>query len=239
MSRVYRLRQLTELYGKRNNSRLIVALDITRSMYEPTAIENMLPRIGRKILGVKIGVPTIFSFGLDVVTHWIDMNHDFLWIADVKLADVGHIGKSTVEILYEAGFDAVIIHGFIGFRKGVSEVVSYASELGISPILVAAMSHPGGEEYINRFSADIVLRSLEEEVEGYILPATYPSYIRLYRRLIGDRVIFSPGVGRQGAEPGSAIEAGADAEIVGRLIYMADDPIRRVDELHGVLVWRR
>jgi len=239
MDRYPRLNHLIHIYGKRNNSRLVLALDVTRSMYRPEAVETLLNKVSRKILGVKIGLPTILSYGLGEVARWIVSTHDILWIADIKLADVGHIARSMIELVSEAGFDAVIIHGFIGFYGGVVEAVKASVEHSLSPILVAAMSHQGAEEYVNKFSADIVLKSLEYPVDGYVLPATYPKYIKMFRGIVGDRVILSPGVGVQGAPPGSAVESGADAEIIGRTIYMDVDPIKKVDELRGVLTWHR
>ncbi len=232
------LRQLLELYGKRHNSRLIMALDVTTNMYEAVAIENLLNSVSKDLLGVKIGVPTILSYGLHTISKWIDSVNDVLWIVDLKLADIGYVARQSIEQVYEAGFDAVIMHGFIGFEDGLVDAVEYASDLGISPILVAAMSHRGGMEYLNRVSADMVMRSLEIGLEGYVLPATYPILIKMYRGIVGDRVIIAPGVGAQGARPRVAVEHGADAEIVGRRIYMADDPISEVKRLHGVLTWR-
>jgi len=55
------LRQLLELYGKRHNSRLVMALDVTTNMYEAVAIENLLSAVSNDLLGVKIGVPTRLS----------------------------------------------------------------------------------------------------------------------------------------------------------------------------------
>ncbi|WP_252896574.1 orotidine 5'-phosphate decarboxylase / HUMPS family protein [Metallosphaera hakonensis] len=46
-----------------------------------------------------------------------------------------------------------------------------------------------------------------------------------------DKVIISPGVGAQGAKPGTAICHGADYEIVGRSVYQARDPAQKLREI--------
>lgn len=230
---------MVESIGMRNDSRLVVALDIYSPRWSIDWLMDFLGGINKYVVGVKIGIPTILSYGLDKISGVINRYNDLLWVADVKLADIGYVGKLIVDKIYESGFNAIIIHGFTGFEDGVGETVAYASRKGLYPIIVAAMSHKGAQEYLNRVSGDIILNSLNYPVDGYILPATYREYISFYRGVVGNRVILSPGIGKQGAEPGSAIKYGADLEIVGRLIYMDEAPISRVRELHGVLRWRQ
>jgi len=232
------LRKRVDEIGSKNDSRLVVALDIRSPRWSLEWLKNFVEETSEDIVGIKIGIPSILSFGLEGISEVVNGYREVIWIADMKLADIGYVGRLIVDEISSAGFDALIMHGFVGFEKGVGDTIVYASDKGLSPILVAAMSHPGGEEYLNRVSGDILMKSLDYPVEGYILPATFTRYIRFYREVIGDRVILSPGVGAQGAEPGSAIENGADLEIVGRLIYMDESPISRVRELHGVLRWR-
>ncbi len=232
------LRQRVNEIGSKNDSRLVVALDIRRPRWSVEWLREFVEEASKHIVGVKIGVPSILSFGLENISRVVNGYRNIIWIADMKLADIGYVGRLIVDEISNSGFDALIMHGFVGFEKGVGDTIIYASDKGLSPILVAAMSHPGGEEYLNRVSGDILMKSLEYPVEGYILPATFTKYIRFYREVVGDRVILSPGVGAQGAKPGSAISSGADLEIVGRLIYMDESPISRVRELHGVLKWR-
>ncbi len=231
------LRQRVNDIGSRKDSRLVVALDVRRPRWSLEWVSDFVEKSSKYVVGVKIGIPSILSFGLENISKVVNGFRDVIWIADMKLADIGYVGRLIVDEISNAGFDAIIMHGFVGFEKGVGDTIIYASDKGLSPILVAAMSHPGGEEYLNRVSGDIVIRSLDYPVEGFVLPATFTRYIRFYREMIGDRVILSPGVGAQGAEPGSAVLSGADLEIVGRWIYMDESPISRVRELHGVLRW--
>jgi orotidine-5'-phosphate decarboxylase len=69
-------------------------------------------------------------------------------------------------------------------------------------------------------------------VDGFVLPATYPQLIARARKAYPSALIFSPGVGTQGAPFGSAISAGADFEIIGRSITQAPSP---TDEAKRIL----
>ncbi len=235
-----RLRQLVNRIGSSKDSRLIVALDLIRDIREFNWIRNFIAESSEYVVGYKIGVPMMLSYGLENIKLLIDSSDDdLIWIADMKLADIGYVGRLVIDLIYKTGFDAIIMHTFIGYKGGAGESIEYSKDIGLSPIAVAAMSHPGAEEYLNPVSKSLLIKSLDYPVEGYILPATFTKYISEYRELVGDRVILSPGVGVQGAPPSSAVAAGADIEIIGRLIYMDEEPISRVREIHGVLRWRR
>ena len=60
---------------------------------------------------------------------------------------------------------------------------------------------------------------------GAQAPATKPKVIKIVKDIIGNSMtIISCGIGAQGAKPGSAIEASADFEIIGRAIYLSKKP---------------
>ena len=110
-------------------------------------------------------------------------------------------------------FDAAIIHLFTGHKR-------YE---GIDIIGVAGMSHP--ESHIVRGNFTKLLdQAYLLKVMGVVVGATRPEMIREARRRLPEILIFSPGVGFQGAKPGEALKAGADFEIVGRSITLSDDP---------------
>jgi orotidine-5'-phosphate decarboxylase len=56
---------------------------------------------------------------------------------------------------------------------------------------------------------------------------------RLFQHFSGDGR--SCGIGAQGPEPGSAINAGADFEIIGRKIYGAKDPRAAIIEINDAI----
>ncbi|MEM4933105.1 MAG: orotidine 5'-phosphate decarboxylase / HUMPS family protein, partial [Desulfurococcaceae archaeon] len=140
-------------------------------------------------------------------------------------ADIGHIMSMIVNKLAENGFDSVIAHGFVGVKGALSELKSTCDRLGLKLILVVSMSHPGSMEYIDRHLNELVNNAIELNVHGVVAPATRPSIIRKVREMIGEKIkIYSPGIGVQGAEPGDALCAGADYEIIGRAITNSSNP---------------
>jgi len=59
--------------------------------------------------------------------------------------------------------------------------------------------------------------------DGIIAPATRPDRIKALRTIVGDRMIWSPGIGVQGGDP-KVIAPLVDGIIVGRQIYQAANP---------------
>ena len=60
--------------------------------------------------------------------------------------------------------------------------------------------------------------------------------VKKARDIIGeDSIIVSCGIGAQGGKFGGALAAGADYEIIGRAIYEAENPARKVREINQKL----
>jgi orotidine-5'-phosphate decarboxylase len=230
--------------GARYNSRIVLALDLHQPFSEVLhheffiSIVNLLSSLRGMVAGVKIGWPTILTLGEEALYRLLnEYDWGFFFIADLKLADVGHINRIIVRHMADLGFDGVITHSFIGLSSGLDQAVKEARDRGVGILALVAMSHPGGEEVLNRNFRRLFSLAMDAGVDGLILPATMPSYIKMARDLGFDGVIMSPGVGPQGASPGTAISHGADFEIIGRLIYAHEDPPSVVRELSGVLGW--
>lgn len=230
--------------GARNNSRIVLALDIHSTLKKAhysdffIRVLSLLNGLRGLLAGVKIGWPTILTLGEEALYRLInEYDWGFFFIADIKLADVGHINRIIVEHMADIGFDAIISHSFIGREKGLEEAVSSARDHGLGILSLSAMSHPGGREVLNKNFEYLLSISMSLDVDGLVLPSTMPEYIRLARDRGFKGLIFSPGIGVQGASPGTALGYGADFEIIGRLIYNSDDPRERVMVLLDVLRW--
>lgn len=200
---------------------LIVALD--KVDYDRAA--NIVDDLCGIVSGFKVGWPFLLRYGLPSLERLKKLCAEKMWIADLKLADIGYTMSSIVELL--AGkVDAVIAHSFVGYKGALDQLKELSQKLGIKLIVVAAMSHPGSTELY-----DIVLGGVVKIVEhvapwGIVVPATRPKLISMFRNIFGCQlVMLAPGVGVQGAKPGDAICAGADYEIVGRLIVNSDKPL--------------
>ena len=94
--------------------------------------------------------------------------------------------------------------------------------------MVTTMSHPGGGDFfdVEAFCS----MAVEVGATGVIAPATRPEDIANVRSLVGDLKIMSPGVGAQGGNSKDAIKAGADYIIVGRGIYLSDNPAQTAEQ---------
>lgn len=191
------------------DSRLILALD-----FPFKGVREILGELKGLAVGVKVGFPLTLSMGFDGIRELLREFPEYYWIADFKLADIPEVVQHVLSSLEGFGFDASIMHLFTGQRR---------YETGMDLIGVAAMSHPEARFFRGNF-----IKLLEEAdllgVEGIVVGATRPEMIREARRRLPKVKIFSPGVGAQGAEPGSAIAAGADFEIVGRSIVKSERP---------------
>lgn len=171
------------------------------------------------MVGVKVGFPLALEMGWSGIEGLVRKHPDYYWIADFKLADIPDIVEHILNRFKGMGLDAAIVHLFTGHKR-------YQLELDL--IGVAGMSHPQAKLIRANF-----VKLLEQadllKVKGIVVGATRPEMIREARRRLPDTLIFSPGIGFQGANPGSALEAGASFEIVGRSILGSTDPVKAVE----------
>ncbi len=189
---------------------LILALDVESG---ERALE-VCAQVAEHVDAVKVGYPLVLSSGISLIRR---LAEQLPVIADFKVADVPHVCAAIARIARDAGASYIIAHGFTGY-----ESVRACAEV-LPVFVVADMSHAGAEEFITPVSDSIARRCLSIAT-GIVAPATRLESLRRLRGIAGEKVIISPGVGAQGAEPGSAIRAGADYEIVGRAIYCAAEP---------------
>lgn len=245
------VKRASELASKLD-SRIVLALDPTFNPYllkeqddrwkervdVSTNTKKLLLELDGLVPGVKVGLPIMLGLGPDLVENILNSySKSYFFICDLKMADIGHINRIVAEQLFELGFDAVIIHAAIGAREGIDRVVELAKSMDKGVLGLCAMSHPGASEHLNQNVDRLLSIAAFAGVDGFVLPATYPQLITRARNAYPSALIFSPGVGVQGAPFGSAISAGADFEIIGRSITQAPSP---ADETKRVLeVMRR
>ena len=218
---------LEELWKKayEKESRLVVALDMIG--YSDQELEErinlLMGTLKEFVCGIKIGLPMLLTKGPEYIKELVaNYRDEYYFIADLKLADVPHINEYVLREIKEIGFNAAITHLFQG---GLRDLVKLADEIGIDIIGVVMMSHEGSILFVKVFDELLEYAKLLK-VDGVVVGATKPSYIVKARQVLSsDVAIFSPGVIYQGAEPGQAIRAGADFEIVGRAIVNSKDPL--------------
>jgi len=189
------------------------------------------------VSGYKIGLPLILDLDRkrDLEKIVGKMKGVWLRIADLKLADIGDIMVSIIRRLHGFGFNAFIVHGFIGYNGALDRVSDYVDSIDAKLITVVSMSHSGSSEIIDHVLDRLLEVALRAGSWGIVAPATRPEIIRGIRSRVGDRVkILSPGIGVQGARPSTAIKAGADYEIIGRLVTRSEDPRKTLLEIRDL-----
>jgi len=196
---------------------LILALDVGERERAIDIARSCAPHVD----GIKIGYPLVLPAGISVAADMQDL--DLPLIADFKVADIPNTNRLIAEQVFSAGFHALICQGFTG-EDAIAACVDTAHSMGGKGMVVAEMSHPGALEFFGHGVAERIARlAVSCGADGIIAPATRPERVRVLRGIVGDRLIWSPGVGAQGGDPAS-IAGLVDAIIVGRQIYEAEDP---------------
>ncbi|ABM79987.1 orotidine-5'-phosphate decarboxylase [Hyperthermus butylicus] len=186
--------------------------------------EELVSKLCRVVAGFKLGIPLLLRYGAAYAHRLRKLCRDALWIADLKLADIGSTMVASVEPLLGA-VDAFIAHAVVGVEGALDQLANTLEEHGTKLVLVVAMSHPGASSLYNKLVEDNIEVARRIRAWGVVAPATMPELVALVRSRLPEVKVFSPGVGAQGAKPGDALCAGADYEIVGRLITSSPDPL--------------
>ncbi|MDI9610791.1 MAG: orotidine-5'-phosphate decarboxylase [Archaeoglobales archaeon] len=200
---------------------LILALDVE----ERRIAFKIAEELGDLVDRFKVNYPLILSSGIGVISELSEIKPV---IADLKIADVPHISAKIAEIAFRNDAKAVIAHGFAG-SDSLKAVFNVAKRFGGELYVVTELSSPGGEEFMNKFSLEIVKKAKEIGCQGLIAPATRIERLREIKEVAGEMKILCPGVGAQGG----SLEAlrFADGIIVGRSIYEAENPRKEAKKL--------
>ncbi len=191
----------------------IDATDVSRARFVTKALAGHVDAI-------KVNWPLVLAAGPGIVKEF---GASAYVLCDFKIADIPNTNRLIVEQAVALGASGVICHAFTG-EDSVRACVESAK--GAEVFVVTEMSHPGGQEFTAKHAEEFARLAVRAGASGIIAPATRPDRVRILRGVVGERLILSPGVGAQGGKPGDAIRAGADAVIVGRALYEAEDPAK-------------
>ena len=204
----------------RRRTRLILALDVT----EESKALRLAADTKDYVDAFKVNYPLVLSRGMGIVDKLAKLGDV---ICDFKVADIPNTNRLIVDQVFRHHAKGVIVHGFIG-EDAVKACVDAARG---DVFVVAEMSHPGAETWNAPIADDLAHMAVEVGAAGIVAPATRPERVRLFRTIVGDRLILSPGVGAQGGTPADPIRAGADYIIVGRAIYDAANPRAEAEKI--------
>lgn len=225
-------------------SRVVLALDFS-DPYDVrlSKAEKVLNLTKEEVAAVKINHHLLLPYGLRGLGGVIETcrREGLPLIADLKINDIESTNLNIVDSLFAFGFDALIANPFVGREEGLGEVVDrvHSNDGGI--LFLVYMSHEGAKEgYSLRLQGGepiyrvFAQRAKEWGADGVIVSAKSADKITETRQIVGKEcLIFSPGVGAQGGDKSSGIEAGADFILVGRSITESPDPLRAVRELRA------
>lgn len=193
---------------------MILALDVTERAPALEVAEQVAPVVD----AIKVNYPIILGCGIGIVKELASYSDI---ICDLKVADVPNTNRLIVQHAVSAGAKGVICQGFVG-RDSLEACVDAGRRIDV--FVVAEMSHPGSNIFINPHAEDIARMAMNVGAAGIIAPGTRPERIRALRKVVGKALILAPGIGAQGGKASAAIKAGANYVIVGRSIYQAEDP---------------
>jgi orotidine-5'-phosphate decarboxylase len=202
---------------------LILALDVTD---EDRAL-SILQDVSDYVDAVKVGYPLVLISGLDIIETFSEFAPV---IADFKVADIPNTSRLICSLAFQAGADAVIVHGFTG-RDSLAECIMTGKEYGGDIYVVTEMSHPGALDYMSPVAEELARLAVESGASGVVAPATRPERVEQIRGIVGSLSIISPGVGAQGGNAAEAVRAGADYVIVGRSICNSRDPGNEAEKI--------
>ena len=90
-------------------NKIILALDVL-SMDQA---RKLLDEISDYLDTIKIGYPLVLAEGLEAVTQ-VKEEYNCKIITDFKVADIPATNQKIAEVTFQAGADAIIVHGFVG-----------------------------------------------------------------------------------------------------------------------------
>lgn len=199
-------------------NRIIVALDLQ----DMEVAMQVMDAVREEVDTVKIGYPLVLAQGLESI-FTIKDEFGCQVIADFKVADIPETNLKIADLTFQAGADAIIVHGFVG-DDSVQACMDSAQKNGGEVFLLTEMSHPGASEFIKPVSLEIATMGMEVGIKNFVGPSTRLDRLEKIRNIIGpDSFLISPGIGTQGGNPKDTLNF-ADAIIIGRSIYLSKNP---------------
>lgn len=236
-----RINQISKTKGK-----IILANDYSPSVknLESKTISN-IKTLSKFLCAIKFNFHLLLPLGFKEIKKINSVAHKYnlQTIADIKLNDIGNTNEITLENLWKAGFDAVIVNPIMG-HKALEKLVTLSHNKNKGIITLCHMSSPEAKlSYemnvkLKNSKTSIPLYQLylkyaiANKVDGIIVGATFPQIIKFCnKKSKGNLNIYSPGIGTQGGKIKDVVNAGSSFIIVGRTILNAKNPSQIAEEI--------
>ena len=224
------------------NSLLCVGLDSDISRLPPAFGREEQPQLAfnRHIIGQTADFAAAFKFNMafyeaNGAAGWrqlaLSMEHlrrhhpDILTICDAKRSDIGSTSAAYARAIFERlGFDAVTLNPYLG-GDALQPFLDYADKACI--ILCRTSNRGSGELQGLSIDGRPLWQTVAERVASdwnarrncmLVAAATYPDDLAQIRALVGDMTLLVPGVGAQGGDIESVVEAGLNRHGKGLII---------------------
>lgn len=171
---------------------------------------------------IKLNYPLVLKEGINIINK-LKQTFKLPIFADFKVADVPVTNDRIIKTVADAGADAIMVHGIIG-PDALESAVKAADE-NISLVVQTEFTHPGGIIYTQKIADSLIELALQYNCAAIQCPGNRPNRIRKAKSLVGDQIkIVCCGVGAQGGDYHSVLDAGGDFPIIGRAIYQSEKP---------------
>ena len=144
---------------------------------------------------------------------------DIVLVLDAKRADIGNTNNGYVAFAYDyLNVDAMTLHPYLG-REALQPFLARKEK---GSIILCRTSNPGAGEFqdnLYKKIAEHVAKSWNNNHNcALVVGATYPSELKIVRRIVNDMPLLIPGIGAQGADIEKTVQAGVDSHGSGAII---------------------
>ena len=230
----------TRILRSSTQSRIILAND-----YDPgdkklvTHTVQNIKTLHKYLCAIKLNFHLLLPLGKKEIVRINKTAHQYglQTIADIKLNDIGNTNQITSKILWDFGFDAIIVNPIMGIQS-LKKIVAEAHKRDKGVIALCHMSAPEAklsyEINVKKSKHNgyeplwyaFLKQAISTGADGIIVGATFPKIIKECKKTAGKKLdIYSPGIGTQGGKVKETISNGSDFLIVGRTILGSKDPI--------------
>lgn len=215
------------------DDRLIVALDVPNAL----AGEQLAAKIGDAVSFYKIGLGMLTGGGLALANE-LKQEHGKRIFLDMKLFDIGATVEAAVRGLAQFDLDFLTVHGDPHVVRAAKEGASGSDMKILAVTILTSLDRADLDDCLLEPGdvADLVVtradRAFAAGADGVIASPQEAAHIRALDSS-QNRLIVTPGVRPSGAAlgdqkrvatPAAAISQGADHIVVGRPVWLAENP---------------